>query len=323
MSEIFIAGGGAWGSALALQVLRAGNRVTLGVRSPDHFIPGKIFPRLPGIAIPDDMEIVALDQPAGLAAQSDAVIAVIPLSYLRFYLPQLADSKMLLLCCKGFEHESALLPAELVARHLPHLQTAILSGPNFAHSIAAGLPAASVIAGGSEEMRATLIDTLSTPNFRLYGNDDMIGAAVGGAAKNVAAIAAGAVIGANLGENARAAVITRSLAEITRLATALGGRADTLAGLSGIGDLILTCTGAESRNFSLGLALGTGKTLEQARPKDGSAVEGIATAAAMLKRAHKAGVEMPIAESVADLLAGRATLPDAITRLLTRPRRDE
>jgi glycerol-3-phosphate dehydrogenase (NAD(P)+) len=165
---------------------------------------------------------------------------------------------------------------------------------------------------------------LGTPAFRIYGNDDPVGAEVGGAAKNVVAIAAGAVIGAGLGENARAALVTRGLAELARLAVALGGRAETVAGLSGLGDLMLTCTGAASRNYSLGLALGRGERLEAAVGRRGGAVtEGVATAPALVARAAESGAELPICAAVAAMVTGRSTLQQAIHALLSRPRKDE
>ena len=182
-------------------------------------------------------------------------------------------------------------------------------------------PAAATIAGPDATVRDRIDALLATPSFRLYGNDDAIGAQIGGAAKNAIAIAAGAVIGAGLGENARAALITRSLAELARLTVALGGRAETIMGLSGLGDLLLTCTGPSSRNFSLGLALGRGESLADILAARETVTEGVTTAPALVARA--AGVDMPICTAVATLLAGRTTLPQAIADLLARPRRDE
>jgi glycerol-3-phosphate dehydrogenase (NAD(P)+) len=178
-----------------------------------------------------------------------------------------------------------------------------------------------VIAAGDGELREAIAAALGTPSFRLYGNDDTIGAQVGGAAKNVIAIAAGAVIGAGLGENARAALITRGLAELSRLAVALGGRAETVMGLSGLGDLLLTCTGSASRNYSLGLALGRGEMLAAALSARSSVTEGVATAPALVARAGD--VDMPICRAVAALLDGSTTLEQAMTALLARPRRNE
>jgi glycerol-3-phosphate dehydrogenase (NAD(P)+) len=213
------------------------------------------------------------------------------------------------------------LPLEVVEALHPGLGAAYLTGPNFAHEVAEGMPAAAVLASADPTLREGLAAMLGTPGFRLYGNDDPIGAQLGGAAKNVIAIAAGAVIGAGLGENARAALITRGLAELSRLAAALGGRAETVMGLSGLGDLLLTCTGPASRNFSLGLALGRGESLADILASRTSVTEGVATAPALLARA--ACVDLPICAGVAALLAGRTTLAQAMAALLARPRRDE
>jgi glycerol-3-phosphate dehydrogenase (NAD(P)+) len=215
------------------------------------------------------------------------------------------------------------LPLEILAELHPARPACVLTGPNFAAEIARGLPAAAVIAGTHAEARARALATLATPEFRLYGNDDPIGAQVGGAAKNVVAIAAGAVIGAGLGENARAALVTRGLAELARLATALGGKPETVSGLSGLGDLLLTCTGPASRNFSFGLALGQGRSMADILAARSAVTEGVATAPALVARARAAGVELPIAEAVAAIVQGRLTLPDAMRRLLSRPQRDE
>jgi glycerol-3-phosphate dehydrogenase (NAD(P)+) len=213
------------------------------------------------------------------------------------------------------------LPLEIVAELHPGRPAAFLTGPNFAHEVAAGQPAASVLAAADPGLRARLAGLLATPEFRLYGNEDAVGAQVGGAAKNVIAIAAGAVIGAGLGENARAALITRGLAELSRAAEALGGRPETVMGLSGLGDLLLTCTGPSSRNFSLGQALGRGAVLADVLAARSAVTEGVATAPALVARAG--GVDLPVCRAVAALLAGQTTLRAAIAELLARPRRDE
>ena len=199
----------------------------------------------------------------------------------------------------------------------------MLTGPNFAHEIAAGLPAATVAAAAEAAVREAVAAALGTPAFRIYGNDDPMGAQVGGAAKNVVAIAAGAVTGAGLGENARAALVTRGLAELARLAVALGGRADTVAGLSGLGDLLLTCTGASSRNYSLGFALGRGEPLDHILGRRDAVTEGVATAPALVARAAEVGAELPVCAAVAGIVTGRLTLAQAIDLLLSRPRKDE
>jgi glycerol-3-phosphate dehydrogenase (NAD(P)+) len=227
----------------------------------------------------------------------------------------------LVVCCKGVETATLRLPLEVIEALHPGAPNACLTGPNFAHEVAAGLPAAAVIASAHEALRGTVAEMLSTPSFRLYGNDDPVGAQLGGAAKNVIAIAAGAVIGAGLGENARAALITRGLAELRRLAVALGGKADTVMGLSGLGDLLLTCTGPSSRNFSLGHALGRGGRLADILAARTSVTEGVATAPALIARA--AGADLPICAAVAALLDERMTVAEAMASLLARPRRDE
>jgi glycerol-3-phosphate dehydrogenase (NAD(P)+) len=244
------------------------------------------------------------------------------MQHLRGILARLQRSATpLVVCAKGVETGTHRLPLELTADLHPATPAVVLTGPNFAHEIATGLPAAAVVAGTDAALRARVIDTLATPSFRLYGNDDPVGAQVGGAAKNVIAIAAGAVIGAGLGENARAALITRGLAELSRLAVALGGRAETVSGLSGLGDLLLTCTGPSSRNYSLGLALGRGEALSDILAARDSVTEGVATAPALVARA--AGVDMPICAAVAAIVEGRTTLRAAMETLLARPRRDE
>jgi glycerol-3-phosphate dehydrogenase (NAD(P)+) len=199
----------------------------------------------------------------------------------------------------------------------------VLSGPNFAHEVARGLPAAAVVAAVDPALREAGLALLGSPGFRLYAGEDPVGAEVGGAAKNVVAIAAGAVIGAGLGENARAALVTRGLAEMSRLAEALGGRAETVAGLSGLGDLMLTCAGPGSRNMSLGLALGRGERLAEVLAGRAGVTEGVATAPALVARAASAGVELPICEAVAGLVAGRLTVAEAMALLLARPLRAE
>jgi glycerol-3-phosphate dehydrogenase (NAD(P)+) len=274
-------------------------------------------PRLPGQKLPDRVTLVATPPHA-----ADAVLLVVPVQHLRAALGHLTlPPAPLVVCAKGVEAGTLRLPMEIVAELRPNTAVAVLTGPNFAHEIAAGLPAAAVVAASDAALRSELAAMLSTPAFRLYGNDDPVGAQVGGAAKNVIAIAAGAVSGAGLGENARAALITRGLAELARLAIALGGRMETVMGLSGLGDLLLTCTGASSRNFSLGFALGRGERLADVLAARSAVTEGVATAPALVARG--AGVDLPLCSSVADLLAGRATLHEAMTTLLARPRRDE
>lgn len=315
-----VVGAGAWGTALAIQAARAGNRVVLWARNPAtaaRIERERVSPRLPGHALPDGIRATGdFDQ------DCDAILLVVPMQHLRAVAERLPDaSAPLVVCAKGVEAGTLCLPLEVLGVVRPGARSAVLTGPNFAHEVAAGLPAAAVVAGSDAATRDAIAGLLGTPGFRLYGNDDPVGAQLGGAAKNVVAIAAGAVIGAGLGENARAALITRALAEISRLARALGGRPETVMGLSGLGDLLLTCTGPASRNFSLGLALGQGRALSDILAERSAVTEGVATAPALVARA--ADVELPICAAVAELLAGRTSLAQAIANLLARPRRNE
>lgn len=317
MSEIAVIGAGAWGTALAIQAARAGNDVVLWARGgADAIAASRESPRLPGFPLPANVRVTS-----ALSFAAKTILVAVPAQSLREIIDRLPEAAELTICAKGIETGTLKLPLEIAAALRPDSPAAVLTGPNFAHEIAAGLPAAAIVSGTDRAMRDGVAKRLATPSFRLYGHDDPIGAQIGGAAKNVIAIAAGAVTGAGLGENARAALITRGLAELARLIVALGGRAETAMGLSGLGDLLLTCTGPSSRNFSLGLALGQGETLASILASRRAVTEGVATAPALLARAK--GVDMPICAAVAALLSGRTTLQDAIGSLLARPRRDE
>jgi glycerol-3-phosphate dehydrogenase (NAD(P)+) len=313
MSRVSVIGAGAWGTALAIHALRLGHEVSLWARRPE-LVAGE-NPRLPGVALPAGLRVV------GRLAPADATLVAVPMQHLRGVLTALHPAGPLILCCKGLELGSLRLPMEVAAEALPDAGALVLTGPNFAREVALGLPAASVLAGANSALRSSMLAALGGGALRLYGNDDAMGAQLGGAAKNVIAVAAGAVTGAGLGENARAALVTRGLAEIGRLIVALGGRAETAAGLSGMGDLVLTCTGPASRNFSLGLALGRGASLAGLVPADGPVVEAVSTAPALLARA--AGVDLPICAAVADLLAARVDVAGLVVRLMGRPARDE
>jgi glycerol-3-phosphate dehydrogenase (NAD(P)+) len=311
VNRVAVIGAGAWGTALAAQAHRAGAAVTLWARDP-----ARAGQRLPG-ALSSGVTVTA-DLPGD---GFDAILLVIPVQHLREVASRLRPRAPVVVCAKGIEAGSLALPLEIVAELHPGVPGAVLTGPNFAHEIAAGLPAASVVAAVDDALRTRLMALLASPAFRLYGNDDPVGAQLGGAAKNVIAIAAGAVMGAGLGENARAALVTRGLAELGRFVTALGGRAETVHGLSGLGDLLLTCTGGSSRNYRCGFALGRGERLEAIVRNSAGVIEGIATAPALLARARE--VELPICAAVAALLEGRLTVEAAIATLLTRPMRDE
>jgi glycerol-3-phosphate dehydrogenase (NAD(P)+) len=326
--RVCVLGAGAWGTALAIQAARAGAaaRVSLWARDPARAAAmraeGENARYLPGAALPQAVDVTA-DAGAALSGAALAVLAV-PSQHLRALLAALPEgSPPLVVVAKGVETGSLKLPLEVIAEARPDLAAAVLSGPNFAHEVAAGLPAASVVGGLDPGLRERAAALLGSPGFRLYGSDDPVGVQVGGAAKNVVAVAAGAVIGAGLGENARAALVTRGLAEISRLAVALGGRAETVAGLSGLGDLLLTAAGPGSRNTSLGIRLGQGRSLDEVLSGRIGVTEGVATAPALVARAAASGVELPICEAVADLLRGGVTVAEAMARLLARPRRDE
>ena len=314
--KIAVIGAGAWGTALAVLNARAGKHVTLWARDAAKAAAMRATgknPRLPGIPLPENL-MITHEMP-----EADILLLAVPMQHLRALSPSLPRNTPVVLCAKGLETGTGLLPPEL----FPDRPTAILTGPNFAHEIAAGLPAAAVLATPDATLRTQLMSALKTGSLRLYGSPDIIGAALGGAAKNVIAIASGVVIGAGLGENARAALITRGIVEISRLATALGGRAKTVSGLSGLGDLLLTCTGASSRNFSLGHALGQGKSLDFILASRSSVTEGIATAPALLARAEAASTEMPITEAVTKLLTNERSIGETVAVLMGRALKDE
>lgn len=324
MNKVAVLGAGAWGTALAIQALRAGASPTLWARDPARAATMGVAgenPRLPGASLAGTR--VTCD-PAEALRGAALVILAVPAQHLRGVLsalPRVLPPAVVV--AKGVEAATLRLPLEVLAQTHPGQYGGVLSGPNFAHEVAAGLPAASVLASGDAELRARSLALLSTSAFRLYGSADPVGVQVCGAAKNVVAIAAGAAMGAGLGENARAALVSRALAEITRLVLGLGGRPETAAGLSGLGDLLLTCTGAGSRNHALGVALGRGASPAEALAMSTGVVEGAATAPALLARAAEVGVEMPVCAAVAAVLAGELSVRAAVERLLERPPRSE
>lgn len=315
MKRIAVIGAGSWGIALALQAARAGAMVQLWARNPATRLPNGAMPRLADHPLPESITVTD-----SLVMDADMVLSVVPMKYFAAVLKDVQTTAPVVLCCKGVEPDSLHFPLDILKDTRSDLNGAILSGPNFAHEVADGLPAAAVIAAAQPGLARSLADLLGTPRFRLYDSTDIAGVQLGGAAKNVIAIAAGATIGAGLGENARAALVTRGLAEISRLAEALGGQAVTMAGLAGVGDLLLTCTGGSSRNYRVGLALGQGSTLEETSAALGGGVaEGVATAGALAALARRKGVSVPIIDSVTDLVEGRADLETVMTCLLTRP----
>lgn len=324
MKQIVVIGAGSWGLALTLQAARTGAPVHLRARNPASRLPNGAMPRLPAHPLPAQVT-VSNDMPKNAGPENSGsentgmVLVAVPMQYLRSTLTQLETTAPVVLCCKGIEPHTLRFPLDILHDTRPDLTGAVLSGPNFAHEIAASLPAAAVIASKEPALARTLADRLGTLTFRLYDSTDTAGVQLGGAAKNVIAIAAGATIGAGLGENARAALVTRGLTEIGRLAAATGGLPATIAGLAGMGDLLLTCTGEASRNFRTGAALGSGLTLNETLATLGGVAEGVPTAGALAELAHRKNVSVPVIDSVASLVAGELTVKDAIARLLARP----
>jgi glycerol-3-phosphate dehydrogenase (NAD(P)+) len=329
MTGLAIIGAGAWGTALALAARRAGSDVTLWARDAD--VVAAINERHENpFYLSDttlDPAIAATGDLAEAAAGAQAALLAVPAQFLRDVLtalaPHLSASLPLLLCAKGIETPSLMTMSELAAELSPENPVAVLSGPSFAAEVARDLPTAVVIASRDSAITRVFSAALGSARFRPYLSEDPLGVELGGAVKNVLAIACGIVDGRRLGDNARAALITRGLAEMTRLGVAKGARAETFAGLSGLGDLVLTCGGAQSRNHALGLALGQGSTLQAALANRRSVIEGIATAASVTALAARLGVEMPIAEAVEAVLHRDMAIDDMIEQLLARPRRAE
>jgi glycerol-3-phosphate dehydrogenase (NAD(P)+) len=326
--SVGIAGAGAWGTALAIQAARAGLATTLWARRPDAAAAitatRENADYLPGATLLAEVTVTArLDD----ALAADAVLFVQPAQHLRAFCTAARSAwragTPLVLCAKGIELGSGLLLTDVAAELLPQAPVAVLSGPSFAGEVAAGLPTAVVIASSDAALNDALMQALSHGAFRPYGSLDPVGVELAGAAKNVLAIACGIVMGRNLGENARAALVTRGLAELARLAHALGGRAETMLGLAGVGDVVLTCNSMKSRNASLGFELGRGRTLAEILKERRSIAEGVPTAGALEQLAARLQVDMPIARTVAAILDGRAEIEQAIRDLLARPLKHE
>ena len=328
MKAAGVIGGGAWGTALAQVCARAGLTTTLWAREAEvvEDINARHENRLFLGGVHLEPFIRATGDFADLAG-SDVVLAVAPAQHLRAALsafaPHARDGLPILLCAKGIEQGTLKLMTEVLAETVPRAQPAVLSGPSFAGEVARGLPTAVTLACADEGCAQTLGEAIATPTFRPYFATDMIGAEAGGAVKNVLAIACGIVEGRGLGRSAHAALITRGFSELTRLAVALGGQAETVAGLCGLGDLVLTCSSPQSRNMSVGLALGRGETLDQALSGKLSVAEGVASAPAVRQLARKLGVDVPICEATAAILAGEVGVDAAIAGLLARPLREE
>lgn len=330
MSRIAILGAGAWGTALAISLARrGGHELNLWAHSPalaDHLVEsGENLPYLPGYTLPIDIHVTS-DLP-GAIFEADILLCVTPSQYMRETLmhiaPLLTRDQIILSASKGIEDGSFLRMTQVIAAVTDN-PCAVLSGPSFAQEVAAGLPTAIVVAAKSSEITLSVQRAFSSPSLRLYTNDDVAGVELGGALKNVIALSSGVIHGLGLGSNTAAALMTRGIAEITRLAVACGGRRQTLAGLAGVGDLVLTCTGTLSRNRSVGIELGKGRKLpEILAGMNGKVAEGVRSTAAALGLAARYGVEMPIAEQMDTVLHRGKSPRDAIKELMARPGRDE
>ncbi|NWG30295.1 MAG: NAD(P)-dependent glycerol-3-phosphate dehydrogenase [Rhodocyclaceae bacterium] len=325
--RIAILGAGAWGTALALALAQR-HTVSLWTWQAEHAAAMHAAREntryLPGYPFPDTLTVSA--DFAALVGDAELALIATPMAGLRdtaARLAQLRPDLPFLWVCKGLETGSGLLPHQVVAAVHPHARCGALSGPSFAAEVARGLPTAVTLASGDIAFAERTALALHGARLRIYANDDLIGVEVGGAVKNVIAIATGICDGLGLGLNARAALMTRGLAEITRFGVALGARAETFMGLSGLGDLILTCTGDLSRNRRLGLALATGQSLERIQHELGHVAEGVHTAHEVARRATALGVDMPITATVCEVLDGRITANAAVERLMNRELRHE
>jgi glycerol-3-phosphate dehydrogenase (NAD(P)+) len=321
--RVCVLGGGAWGTELALDLLRAGPGVRLGAREEKTVTAinrGENPDYLPGIAL--DPGIKATSDMAAALAGADCVLAVTPAQSLRGVLAaaqgHMPQNVPLVLCAKGIERETGALLSAIVGEILPKNPIAALSGPSFAADVAKGLPTAVVVAARDEALASELAAHFSAQNLRCYSSDDLVGVEIGGALKNVFAIAAGAVTGAGLGASAQAAMVTRGFVELRRIGAAFGAKPETLMGLSGLGDLLLTCSSTQSRNFAYGLALGRGEALA-GRPL----AEGVPTAAIAARIAAERGIDAPIISAVAAILDGTLTISEAVSALMTRPLKTE
>ncbi|MBI5263879.1 MAG: NAD(P)-dependent glycerol-3-phosphate dehydrogenase [Bradyrhizobium sp.] len=318
LQSVSVIGAGAFGTALATVAARAGRDVMLyarDARSAASIATTRANPKLPGVRLAAEIVVTHDLQEA---ANGDIVLIVTPAQHLREAVhalaPHLAPATPLVACAKGIERGTHKFMTEVIAETAPTSRPAILSGPSFADDVARGLPTAVTLAAAEEALAGRLVQAMGSPTFRLYHTTDVRGVEIGGAAKNVLAIAAGIVVGRKLGASAQAALTTRGFAELARFGRALGARGETLVGLSGLGDLILTCSSPQSRNFALGVALGRGQ-----QPASGKLAEGEFTAPVLVELADLQNVDMPVSKAVAAILGGAITIEAAIDGLLSRP----
>jgi glycerol-3-phosphate dehydrogenase (NAD(P)+) len=328
MQRVGVIGGGAWGTALAVVARRAGRDVKLWALEPEVVAAINAQHRnplyLPEVAL--DSGIVATDDMIE-AADADIILLVAPAQHVRkicaTLAPHIKPHTPAVICAKGIERNTSALMTDVVAEALPTAAMMVLSGPTFAREVAVGLPTAITLGAADLALGRSVAEAISSPTFRPYLSEDVVGAEVGGAVKNVLAIGCGMADGKGLGANARAALLTRGLAEIVRLALARGGKPETLMGLSGLGDLVLTATSLQSRNYSLGVALGKGQSLNEVLGARRSVTEGVTTAEAVVSLAAKLNVDMPICAAIDRVLNHGAAIDDMLRGLLERPLRDE
>ncbi|WP_122466902.1 MULTISPECIES: NAD(P)H-dependent glycerol-3-phosphate dehydrogenase [Brevundimonas] len=328
IKSVGVMGAGAWGTALAQVMARRGHDTLLWAREAEvvesaaQVRENTAF--LPGVRLEDNVSVTG---DLSVLSQADMILAVPPAQHMRATLasfaPYCAAGTPIILCAKGVERGTLKLMTDVLAETLPDARAAVLSGPSFAAEVSRDLPTAVTLACADEDLGRRLLEAVATPRFRPYLVTDMIGAEAGGALKNVLAIGTGIVEGRGLGRSAHAALITRGFAEMTRMAVALGAQRETVAGLCGLGDLVLTCSSSQSRNMSVGLALGRGETLDQALSGKRSVAEGVESAPAVRELSARLGVETPICEAVASVLADEQSVEEAIDGLLSRPLRSE
>jgi glycerol-3-phosphate dehydrogenase (NAD(P)+) len=325
IERIAVLGGGAWGTALAQTCARAGRSVTLwefDAGNAEYLVAKRESRFLPGVRLDDGIKIT---RDLAEAARADAILLVVPAQAMRAVCTSLAKllpgPAPLIACAKGIEHGTHKFMTEVIAECAPKATPAILSGPSFAADVARGLPTAVTLAASDSALAAALARAINSGTFRPYHSTDVRGVEIGGAAKNVLAIAAGIVTGHGLGASAAAALTTRGFAELARFGKAFGAKPETMTGLSGLGDLILTCSSPQSRNFSCGVALGKGEKPQQAA--HGKLAEGVFTAPVLLEMAREKKVDMPISAAVAAVLAEKLSVDEAIESLLTRPIKSE
>jgi glycerol-3-phosphate dehydrogenase (NAD(P)+) len=316
--SVAVIGAGAFGTALATVAARAGRNVTLLARNAEHAMriaSTRENPRLPGVQLASHIVVTS---ELALAARADMFLIATPAQHLRGAVntlaPHLTKPAPVIACAKGIEHGTHKFMTEVIAEAAPDSQPAILSGPSFADDIAHGLPTAVTLAARDETLASAAVEALGSPTFRPYHSTDVRGVEIGGAVKNVLAIAVGISVGRKLGASAQAALTTRSFSELARFGRSLGARSETMVGLSGLGDLMLSCSSPQSRNFALGLALGRGE-----EPPAGQLAEGAFTAPVLVELADTHGIEMPVSRAVVAILSGKITIDAAIERLLTRP----